>query len=98
MNLSTLGFDPQVNNNALLTLLRDNSLGLGLYLASDMQTLALDSPLLELDPLTGQFTLRVGIETSTDLLNWSRFPETVDFLITPNDPAAQFYRVLGKKP
>ena len=97
-NLVSLGFDPQVNNSALIALLRDNSLGLGLYLPSDTQAVALGSPLLELNAVSGQFTLRVGMETSADLLNWSPLPGMVDFLITPSNPATQFLRVLGKKP
>ena len=104
VNLAALGFDPLVNNAPLVALLRNN----GLYLASDMQTLALGCPQLEKNPTTGHFHLSVGIEKTSDLKTWSPltgFTPTFDAAkgkvsieITPDGTNASFYRVLGTKP
>ena len=63
-----------------------------------MQTLTLGSPLLERNAATGNFVLRLGVEQSPDLTNWTALPGTVDFTISPAGPAPHFFRVLGRKP
>ena len=104
LNLIAFGLDPLADNGALLTLLRDN----GLYRASDMQTLALGSPLLVKDAATGHFHLSIGVLKSPNLMTWSALtgysptyiPATgiIDIDFTPDSPTTQFYRVLGAKP
>ncbi len=104
MNLAAYGFDPLVDNTALITTLRNN----GLFRASDMQTLALGSPLLEKNAATGHFHLSLGMEKSPNLGTWTPltgFTPTYDAQtgrieidFTPDTSNAQFYRVLGAKP
>ena len=66
--------------------------------SADMQTLALGAPLLERSAGTGNFLLRLGLDQSPDLTNWTALPGTVDFPIAPAGPAPLFFRVLGRKP
>lgn len=104
VNMAALGFDLLVDNTPLRTLLHDNALTMGLYRASDVQSLALSWPLLQKNPLTGRFQLRIGVETSPALSNWTPltgFTPTFDAptgLITLDIPpaatSAQFFRVL----
>lgn len=94
VNMAALGFNPLADNAFLVTLLKAN----GFYRASDMQTLALGSPVLEKDAATGNFHLSLGVLKSPDLSTWLPVPGTVNFDIAPDGPAPQFYRVLGKKP
>jgi len=106
--LAALGFDPLVNNNALRTTLQNNASALGLYKSTDVQTLALGSPLLSRDVATGHFHLSIDILKSPDMTGWAPllgFSPTYDALsgkidieITPDASNAQFYRVLGAKP
>ena len=108
INLVSLGLDPLVDNSSERTLLHDNALGIGLYRASDMQTLALGSPVLSRDPGTGYFHLTISVEKSPDLSGWTPllgFTPTydsgtgkIDLEFTPDASNAQFYRVLGAKP
>lgn len=104
VNLAAYGFDPLVNDSARLALLRTN----GLYQASDMQTLALGSPLLAKDAATGHFHLSISVDKSPNLIGWTPllgFAPTydagtgkIDLEITPDASNAQFFRVLGAKP
>ena len=106
--LATLGFDPLVNNSDLRTTLQANALGLSLYTASDIQALALGSPLLERNTANGHFYLSISVEKSPNLIAWVpllNFSPSYDALsgkiildITPDASNAQFYRVLGAKP
>jgi uncharacterized delta-60 repeat protein len=108
LNLSGQGFDPLSDSSLLRALVHDNALGLGLYRASDVQALALGSPLLERDAGTGHFLLSIGVEKSADLITWTPLlgfaPSfnpatgriTLDF--APGADNAQFYRVLGSRP
>jgi hypothetical protein len=104
MNLSSLGFDPLVDNTPLISLLRSN----GLYRAVDMQTLALGAPLLGKDQNTGHFHLILGVEKSADLQTWSPLtgfspafdPLTgrIDLEFAPEATNTEFFRLLGAKP
>ena len=108
LSLASMGFDPLVNNSALLALLHTNAPDLGLYTLADVQFLALGSPLLEKDPTTGHFHLIISIEKSPALSGWTPLlgftplydPMTgkIDIDIPPDASNAQFYRVLGAKP
>ena len=108
LNLAAQGFDPLVVSTSLRTLFHANALGLGLYRASDVQTLALGSPLLDKDPASGHFRLALTVEKSANLATWApllNFTPTYDagtgkitLDIAPDAAAAQFYRVLGQKP
>jgi hypothetical protein len=106
--VTSLGFDPLVNNSALLATLQNNALGLGLYTATSVQTLAFGNPLLARDALTGNFHLSINLEKSPNLATWSPllgFTPTfnaltgkIDLEITPDNASVQFYRILGAKP
>lgn len=108
LNLAAQGFDPLVVSTSLRTLFHANALGLGLYRASDVQTLALGSPLLDKDPASGHFRLALTVEKSANLATWApllNFTPTYDagtgkitLDIAPDAAAAQFYRVFGQKP
>jgi hypothetical protein len=88
--------------------LQNNASALGLYNSTDVQTLALGSPLLSRDVATGHFHLSIDILKSPDMTGWAPllgFSPTYDALsgkidieITPDASNAQFYRVLGAKP
>jgi hypothetical protein len=108
VNMASLGFNPLVDNTPLRTLLHDNALTMGLYREIDVQSLALSYPLLNKNAETGSFELRIGVDTSTGLVNWTRltgFTATFDAsngLITLDIPpaasSAQFFRVLPSNP
>jgi hypothetical protein len=73
-----------------------------------MQNLALGLPLLERDPATGRFRLRLGVERSANLSDWmplTGFAPTyhdvtgqIVLEFAPDADSAQFYRVFGGKP
>ena len=108
MNLAAQGFDPLVDSSSVRTLLHSNALGIGLYRASDIQMLALGSPVLDKDPMTGHFRLALSVEKSANLASWTTlmgFTPTYDagtgkitLDIPPDVATSQFYRVLGQKP
>jgi hypothetical protein len=108
VNLAALGFDPHLDSSARLALLQNNALGAGLYRAGDVQNLALGLPLLQRDPTTGRFRLRLGVERSADFSDWSPltgFTPTHDAAtgqiileFAPDANSAQFYRVFGGIP
>jgi hypothetical protein len=92
-------FNPLFSSTDQRTFLRDN----GFYLASDVQALNMDVPLLQKLPGTNQFKLIFGLEKSTDLTHFSPFPLTapqstinaegkLEFLFTVPDTAS-FFRV-----
>lgn len=71
-----LGFDWQVSQPALVGALFDNANSAGLFTAAQIQTLHIDTPLIARDPVTGHFTLTLGMRKSTDLKQWVDFPFT----------------------
>ena len=48
--------------------------GAGLYTAAQVQALSVNTPLIQRNPATGQFTLVLGLKKSTDLQTFSAFP------------------------
>jgi hypothetical protein len=100
--MEALGFDWQVAQPAMVGIYFTNAEigGLG-----DGDVLNLDAPKLTKNPATGLFTLRIGIQKSTDLQNFTPFPLTApqtritgdgklefDFISPDN---AAFYRVFA---
>lgn len=82
-----------------LAFFRDNSL----FLASDVEALNMDVPLLQKLPGSNQFKLTFGVQKSTDLLHFDAFPLSapqstinaegkLEFLFTVPD-SASFFRV-----
>jgi hypothetical protein len=101
--LSALGFDWQVSQPALVSVLFNNANGAGLFTQSQLQALNVNTPLLAKDPATGFFKLTVGVEKATQLTNFVPFPMTapqttinaegkLEFRFASPDNAA-FYRL-----
>jgi len=81
--LSSLGFNFQVSQTSLVNTLFNNVGGavsnlnaIGFFTQSQLQALNVNSPLLARDAFTGLFTLTIGVEKSTDLINFFPFPMT----------------------
>ena len=71
-----LGFDWQVEQPALVAALYESANLAGLYTDSQVHTLHINTPLLARDPATGDFKLTIGMQKSSDLLDWDAFPFT----------------------
>ena len=106
IQLAALGFDPLVNNPDLVAALGIYTEEGGLFTAEQLQALALGAPVLSRDSSTGEFTLRIRLEKSTDLETFTAFdfesPGTtintdgeIEFTFTSSDNAA-FFRIEGK--
>jgi hypothetical protein len=100
-NLSSLGFDWQMNNAALVTTLMSKANTAGLFTASQVQDINVGSPLIQRNPTSGEFTLTLGVEKSTNLSTFGPFPMTapqtlingqgkLEFRFTVPDNAAFF--------
>jgi hypothetical protein len=74
--LSRLGFDWQVSQPGLVNALFANANGAGLYTTSQVQALNVNTPLLAKDSLSGLFKLTLGLQKSTNLVDFSPFPMT----------------------
>jgi alpha-tubulin suppressor-like RCC1 family protein len=101
--MEVLGFDWQVSQPALVNVYLANAEAGGL---GSGQGLYLDAPKLTKNPTTGLFTLKIGIQKSTNLLNFTPFPMTapqttisgdgkLEFEFASPDNAA-FYRLLAE--
>jgi hypothetical protein len=75
-NMSALGFDWQVSQPALVATLNNGANDAGFYTAAQVQALHVGTPLLQRDPLSGEFTLTIGVKKSLDLLEFDPFPVT----------------------
>ena len=58
----------------LVDLLFGNANNAGLYSLEQVQALNVDTPLIQRDPVTGAFTLTIGVQKSTDLTAFDPFP------------------------
>lgn len=88
-----------------MNVLLGNANGAGFYDAAQVQALHADTPLIQRDSESGQFTL--GLEKATNLVDFTPIPflapnttvngdGKIEFLFTPSDDAA-FYRLeLGR--
>ena len=106
--MAALGYDWQVNQTALVSTLFSNLSGAlpklnasGFYSTAQVQALNVGVPLIQRNPTTGQFTLTIGVEKSTDLSTFNPFPLTapetiingtgkLEFRFTVPDNAAFF--------
>jgi hypothetical protein len=76
-NLSTLGFNPSINQaTTLVSALFDNANSIGLYTPTQVQALHVGTPLIQRHPTTGIFSLTLGLEKSTTLVptDFAPFP------------------------
>jgi hypothetical protein len=101
--MEALGFDWQLSQPTLVNVYLSNAEAGGL---GSGQGLNLDVPKLTKNPSTGLFKLRIGIQKSTNLLNFTPFPMTapqttisgdgkLEFEFASPDNAA-FYRLLAE--
>ncbi len=89
--LSALGFDPAVNQAALVGTLFSNLGGAqtnlnaaGFFTTAQVQAMNVGARFIQRDPLTGQFLLELELEKAADLQNFLLFPFTAPGLtITP---------------
>ena len=81
--LAALGFNWQVSQPALVSTLfqnlggaRSNLNAVGFYTSAQVQALNVGTPLIQKNATTGAFTLTLGVQKSTNLINFSPFPMT----------------------
>jgi hypothetical protein len=74
--LAPLGFNWQVSQPALVQTYYANANVASLYTASQVQALNVAGPLLQKNPTSGLFTLTMGVQKATDLMNFNPFPMT----------------------
>jgi hypothetical protein len=85
--MEVLGFDWQVSQPALVNVYLANAETGGL---GSGQGLYLDAPKLTKNPATGLFTLKIGIQKSTNLLNFTPFPMTAPQTTISGDGKLEF--------
>jgi hypothetical protein len=76
VKLSALGFDWQTPNNALVSALYNNAGAAGLFTSTQVQDLNVGIPLMQRNHATGEFTLTIGVDKSTNLSTWTPMPMT----------------------
>ena len=101
-----LGLNPLAAYPQTRTAILANSGELGLASESQIRTLSPATPVLAKNPQTGKFTLRIGLNESTSLTQWSKLPLTaagstinngmLDFSFSPTGDT-MFYRVSAEK-
>lgn len=99
----SLGLDPKILNAGLrAALLARSGQELGLVSEEQIRTLSPDIPILSRNPLTGKFTVEIGLQQSGNLNTWTRLPvsnqqtlfENGNMKFTFDAPLpTQFYRV-----
>ena len=104
---ASLGFDWQTANATLVNTLKDHANTAGLYSTSQMQALQPGMPVLSRNAATGVFTLKFGLQKSTNLQTFQPMPFTqngtfvnpatgeIEFDFTAPDNAA-FFRLQAK--
>jgi hypothetical protein len=88
--LRALGFDWQVPNTDLVNTYYDNAGSAGLVTAAQVQNLNVGTPLLQRDSATGEFTLTIGVNQSSDLRQWTPLPMTVPQTIINSQGKVEF--------
>jgi FG-GAP repeat len=74
LQMESMGFDWQVNDEELVDLLQWGGNATGRYTAQQLQSMNPASPLIPRDPVTGRFKLTVATKKSADLTAFSLFP------------------------
>lgn len=99
--LSSLGFNWQTPNNAMVATYFAVANENGLFTSTQVQDLNIGRTLIQRNPTSGEFTITFGLEKSTNLSGWAPFPLTapqtsingqgkVEFIFTVPDNAAFF--------
>jgi N-acetylneuraminic acid mutarotase len=76
VQLAVQGFDWQVPQPALVSAYYANASNAGLYTTSQVQALNAGTRLLQKNPTNGLFTLTIGVQKSTNLVDFVPFPMT----------------------
>jgi hypothetical protein len=76
VKLSALGFDWQTPNTALVSTYYENAAAAGLFTTTQVQDLNVGIPLMQRNHATGEFTLTIGVDKSTNLSTWTPMPMT----------------------
>ena len=71
------GFDWQKPQPELVKAFLAGSNASGLYTPTQVQAMNVDTPVIQKDPTTGEFTVTIGLEKSTDLVHYTPFPVTM---------------------
>lgn len=74
LDMESLGFDWQVNDEELLVMLQWGANAEGLFSGQQLQTMNPGTPLISKSPVTGDFKLTVAVKKSADLVDFSLFP------------------------
>ena len=74
LQLESLGFDWQVNDEELVAILRSGANATGLYSGGQLQDMHPGVPLLPKNPATGDFTLTIAVKRSVNLVDFELFP------------------------
>jgi hypothetical protein len=74
LQMESMGFDWQVNDEELVATLQWGANAEGLYAAQQLQTMNPGTPLIGKNPVTGDFKVTVAVKKSVDLMNFSLFP------------------------
>jgi hypothetical protein len=101
LQMESMGFDWQVNDEELVATLQWGANAEGLYAAQQLQTMNPGTPLIGKNPVTGDFKVTVAVKKSVDLMNFSLFPLSppqaavnlqggLDIRFIPTDPKAFF--------
>lgn len=88
--LAALGFNWQANQSALVTALFDGANSAGLFTEAQIQALYVNTPQLERNPDTGYFSLTIGVEKSTDLVEFTPFPMTAPQIMLDDQGRLKF--------
>ncbi|MEK7954391.1 choice-of-anchor D domain-containing protein [Luteolibacter soli] len=73
LSMQALGFDWQVNDEELVAILQAGANSLGLYGQSQMEAIH-GTQVITVDGGTGRYTLKLPVEKSVDLMNFSLYP------------------------
>ncbi len=101
LQMESMGFDWQVNDEELVAMLQWGANAEGLYAAQQLQAMNPGAPLIGKDPVTGDFKVTVAVKKSVDLMNFSLLPLStpqasvnlqgaLDFRFVPTAPKAFF--------
>jgi hypothetical protein len=74
LDMQALGFDWQVNDEELVMVLQAGANTLGLYGKSQVEALHQGTRVISVHPETGQYTIKLPVEKSVDLLDFDLYP------------------------
>ncbi len=104
--MSALGFNWLVPQPGLVSALFENAAGAGLCPVEQVKALRIGTPLLVRDPATGEITIEIGLEKSTDMKSYTPVPFAAPQTAVRPDgklefrfsspPAASFFRLQAR--